>query len=119
MISYNYTLPCAHLENQNRHRVFAILFALIVLFPSTVQVLHALENHEHVTCTAKNVKHIHQQNDDCSIFHTTVNNGALLIDNFEEAIVVPIYFERIITTTQVNSLGFFKLKSSRAPPIFS
>ncbi len=107
------------MENQNRHRVFAILFAFIVLFPSTVQVIHALENHEHVTCTAKNVKHIHQQNDDCSIFHTTVNNNALLVENFEEAIIVPIYFENVIASTRISSLGVIKLKSSRAPPIFS
>ncbi len=107
------------MQRPNRHRIFAILFALVVLFPSTVQVIHALENHEHVTCTAKDVKHIHQQNDDCSIFHTVVDNNVLLVDNFSDTIIVNIYFEPFSTTTQLNSLGFFKLKSSRAPPIFS
>jgi len=100
------------LEQENRHRIFAVLFALIVLFPSTVQVVHALENHEHISCTAKDIKHI-------SIFHINLNNNALLVDNFNDVLIVKIYFDSFIPTTQVNSLGFIKLKSSRAPPIFS
>jgi len=106
-------------EKQNRHRIFALLFALVVLFPSTIQVIHALENHEHVVCTAKDIKHIHEQNDDCSIYHTIIDNNFILLHHYNDEIAIKTYFERFNTTTQINSLGFLKLKSSRGPPIFS
>ncbi len=107
------------MEKQHLHRVFAILFAFVILFPTTIQAIHALENHEHVICTAKDIKHIHEQNDDCGIYHTQIENNDLLLDNTTDCLISNVHYEYSKTKPQINSLGFIKLKSSRGPPMFS
>ena len=106
------------IEKNNFHRILAFTLALIVLFPFTVQAVHALDNHEHQICTAKNVKHIHQENLDCSIFHLQIDNNSF--DLFTD---IEAYFPQLIvhdfdvqerTKYKVNNFS----KSSRAPPYF-
>jgi len=106
------------LKNNYLYRIFAFTLVLIVLFPFTVQAIHALDNHEHQICTAKDVKHIHQQNIDCSIFHQQIDNNSFdLSTDFETyyPVLIDCNFD---TYKQLNYTGNYDTKSSRAPPYF-
>ena len=100
------------------HRIFAFTLVLIVLFPFTVQAVHAIDYHEHKICTAKDVKHIHQQDIDCSIFHQQIDNNSFdLSTDFEE------YYPQLIDCNcdvykQPVYTGNNDTNSSRAPPYF-
>ena len=101
-----------------KHRIFAALLIFVVLFPFAVQASHAIDSHEHVVCTAKDVKHFHEQDFDCSIFHTPVENQSTDL-GFEYKVLASKKFTRdFIRDVQVTSLGFSSLSSSRAPPTF-
>jgi len=84
-----------------------------------IQATHALEKHEHKVCNAKDVKHIHQEEVDCSVFHTTIDNNALLLSDTINSLKKENYFECFSITQQLNSFDLFTLKSPRAPPYFS
>lgn len=101
-----------------RHRIFAILLLLAVLTPYAVQASHTLENHEHEVCTAKDVKHFHAQEFDCSIFHTPIENHSNGVDLTFEVLTNKKFDHYFKTNVQPTSLGFLSLKSSRAPPSF-
>ena len=106
------------LKNNYLHRIFAFILALIVLFPFTVQAMHALENHEHEICNAKDVKHIHQQDVDCSVYHLQVQQNS-----FDFSSTFDLYNPKNLVTTfdtyqQANYTLYTSLKSSRAPPYF-
>lgn len=105
------------MEKQHLHRIFALLFAVVVLFPTTIQAIHALEKHEHTVCTAKDIKHIHQQNDDCSVYHAQIHTTAF--DFTKDFTILDLKIQRQVLASYVQkdySLSLFS-KSSRAPPI--
>ena len=106
------------MKNKHLHRIFALTLTLIVLFPFTLQALHVIENHEHQICTAKDVKHIHQQNIDCSIYHKQITTNS-----FDFSAQVELSNPIFINSTKVaytipEYSVFHSLKSSRAPPYF-
>lgn len=106
------------MKNNYLHRIFAFLVALIVLFPFTVEALHALENHEHEICTAKNVKHIHQQDVDCSVCHLQNQQNSFNFSSTFDLYNPKILITAFDTYQQANSTLNTSLKSSRAPPYF-
>ena len=59
------------------HRVLAILLLLITIAPITIQAGHAFEKHEHKVCQAVDVKHIHEQNIDCTFFHFQIQQDSV------------------------------------------
>lgn len=101
-----------------KHKFLGVLLAGLVLFPFTVQAFHAMESHEHQVCSAKDVKHFHAQDLDCSIFHVPVKNqsdGA----HFEyEIFINKSFVQKFYGYEITSSLGYSSLKSSRAPPFF-
>lgn len=101
-----------------KYKILAALLTLAVLFPFAVQALHAFEIHEHVVCTAKDVKHFHNQEIDCSIFHTTVENQSDHIGFEYEILTNKKFTQYFLCEVDTTSLGCTSLKSSRAPPYF-
>ena len=106
------------MKNNSLHRIFAFTLVLIVLFPFTVQAIHALDDHEHQICTAKDVKHIHQQELDCSIFHQQIDTNSFDlftdIEEYNPQLIVHDFDVQERTKYKVNNFS----KSSRAPPYF-
>ena len=91
----------------------------MVLVPYAVQASHALDNHEHVVCTAKDVKHFHAEELDCNLCCRSVELNTLLF-NYPDNSIDPIkYLNSFNTISQLSSLELFTLKSPRAPPIIS
>jgi len=106
------------LKKNYLNKIFPLIFVLIVLFPFTIQAVHAINNHEHKICSAKDVKHIHQQDLDCSIFHQQIDNNSFdLSSDFEEfyALLIDRNFDDY---KQSNYSLNDSTKSSRAPPYF-
>ena len=106
------------MKNNFLHRIFALTLVLIVLFPFTIQAVHALDNHEHQICTAKNVKHIHQQDIDCSMFHQQIDNNYIDLSTNFEAYTPQLFDYDFDASKQLNYTGNKDTKSSRAPPCF-
>ena len=66
------------------HRIISIWTVVILLFPIGLQLIHALENHEHIVCSSKTDHHIHNQTLDCSVNHVQLDNSTLFHTlNFE------------------------------------
>jgi len=106
------------LKKNYLHRIFAFTLVLIVLFPFTVQAIHAIDNHEHQVCTAKDVKHIHQQEVDCSIFHQQIDNNSFDLSTNFEAFDPQISHHDFDVYKDTNYVCNNYTKSSRAPPYF-
>lgn len=59
-----------HISEQFRLKLSAIVLLVALLLPTTVQLLHSLENHKHTAC-GEVTTHLHERTIDCSIgsFH--------------------------------------------------
>lgn len=102
-----------------KHRIFAVLLTLVVILPFAIQVSHAFENHEHVVCTAKDVKHFHEQELDSCLCCTPLELNTLLFSFADNTLKSEENVDSFNAITPLSKLDFFKLKSTRAPPIFS
>lgn len=96
-----------------------IIFSVILLLPFAAKSVHAVQKHDHEICTAKNIKHYHDQDTiDCSAFYRHFVPHA--IDTiFLPVIYYPTFNESYATTlVPEESDSYIKSKSSRAPPSF-
>ena len=70
--------------NKTFHNIFAVLLIAIVILPFAIQIVHALQDHEHLVCNAKEVKHFHDQDTNCSFYHLTIEQNSIdLVINCE------------------------------------
>lgn len=104
--------------NKTFHNIFAVLLIAIVILPFAIQIVHALQDHEHLVCNAKEVKHFHYQHTNCSVYHFTIEQNSIdFVSNYDL---------EINNVSNINPTFYcFKdyhnpdqLKSSRAPPYF-
>ena len=106
------------MKNKILHNAIAIFLALIVILPFAIQTIQALHNHEHLVCIAKEVKHFHDQDADCSFYHLTIEQNSIdLVINHDLEIntfinLNPTFYHLKYYQNQN------RLKSSRAPPGF-
>ncbi len=93
---------------------------ILVFTPITIQFAHALEEeHHHQVCDAKEVKHFHAEEQDCSVFH--------MISDFASLDEIPVFeiipfseFQTTFYTTYKKATSpFIFFGNSRAPPISS
>ena len=106
------------MKNKNLHNAVAILFTLIVILPFAIQTVRVLQDHEHNVCTAKEVKHFHDQDADCSFYHLTIEQNSIdLVVNYDFEINTFINLNPTFYHFK-NYLNQNQLKSSRAPPYF-
>ena len=98
-----------------KYITFFFLFAL--LLPMAIQVAHAFEEHEHVVCISKSVKHLHELENDCgdlhlqlSVFKYNFNDPNSLLNEFD-------YKNIIISKSKQLITNYSSKKASRAPPI--
>ena len=99
-----------------KNKVLALLFVLAVLTPLLVQASHALERHEHVVCTAKDVKHFHADELDCLLCCTPIELNSFITFDSLTISKAPEINNELISFSQLTSLEFHSFKSSRAPP---
>ncbi|WP_196888035.1 hypothetical protein [Aureivirga sp. CE67] len=98
--------------------IFHVFFAVVVFMPSSIQLLHALDKeHLHEVCTAKDIKHIHNEDVDCSVFHTIIDFLEFPDFNFELEEIAIIFNKQKFYFNQENFRIFYITKKSRAPPM--
>ena len=106
------------MKNKILHNTVAILLAVMVILPFAIQTVRVLQDHEHKVCVAKEVKHFHNQDADCSFYHLTIEQNSIdLVVNYDLEINTFIN----LNPTFYHFKGYQnqnRLKSSRAPPGF-
>lgn len=98
------------------HKIIAIVFISVVLFPMMVQIAHVLEEHEHNTYVSRHEKNFHKDEVDCVIckFHLTSHIFYFINDVLFQDISIILEQPYNIYTLKYNSFTHFK--PSRAPP---
>jgi hypothetical protein len=86
--------------------------------PITVQTVHALEKHEHTVCTATDIKHIHNQDIDCSIFHFQLQQDTFDFSTNYTFVNFQVITQKVDTYTPSSYHTYLISKSSRGPPHF-
>jgi hypothetical protein len=61
------------------------------MIPTSIQILHELENHNHSVCTSKVEQHIHEKEIDCSL-HLIKQSDSFLATNHYKIITKIIIF---------------------------
>lgn len=97
-----------------KHIAFLSLFVLLA--PSIIQSIHALQDHTHIVCSAVNEQHFHEQEVNCSILHFHFE-----IFTFNHTIAfsaIPNHFYKSESnhSKQICDSISIEQKSSRAPP---
>lgn len=106
------------MKNKILHSVFSVFVSVIIILPFAIQTLHAIEGHEHQVCDAKNVKHFHQQEVDCNIYHQIIEQNSIDF-SIEFNLDTPSFFNYRFAYFYQSLHGIFlQLKPSRAPPYF-
>jgi hypothetical protein len=86
--------------------------------PSIIQLAHTLENHKHVVCISKEVKHVHEKELDCSQLHRQFQTFSIdFPSNYD---VIPQHFYTSVTTTYLQLIieDVISKKNPRGPPYF-
>ena len=100
------------------HRIFALLLLLVIVVPITIQTVHAFEKHEHTVCTATDIKHIHNQDIDCSVFHFQIQQDVFDFSTGYELVNFIIVTQKFNNYSPSKYHTYLISKSSRGPPCF-
>lgn len=107
-----------HLHKMLKLKKYIIPFFLFaLLLPTAIQVIHALNKHEHVVCISKTEQHLHELENDCSdlhlqltVFYYNLNKPSLLVNEL-------VFAKKANYKSQQLTTNYSSNKSSRAPPI--
>ncbi|WP_459742267.1 hypothetical protein [Polaribacter sp. OB-PA-B3] len=94
------------------------MFLLVLMFPASIQITHALENHDHVVCSSKVEQHIHQDSLNCDELHKQLIIFNFTFNSFELAETEIYKTDFLSKNIRLKEVTVSK-KSSRAPPEFT
>ena len=89
------------------------------MIPTSIGILHDLENHEHTTCISINEQHIHKQSLDCDEFHKQLTVFSMDFTSNYDVIPTHYYTTVFIDEPQILKEIYHLKKSSRGPPNFT
>jgi hypothetical protein len=89
------------------------------MIPASLQIVHALENHEHVICTSLIEQHLHEENLDCGDFHKQLTVYSIAFTSHLDVIPAHYFTTIFIDKPQSISEVYYSKKSSRGPPAFT
>lgn len=92
-----------------------ILFIVVLLLPSAIQLFHSFESHIHNICSAVDEDHFHEQEQDCSQCHFQLE--IFHYENFRE--FTSIFVKPNLLPIEIHGSIFIlddNKKSPRAPP---
>lgn len=105
--------------NKTLHNIYAVLLIAIVILPFAIQTVHALQDHEHLVCIAKEVKHFHNQDTNCSVYHFTIEQNSIDFgSNYDLEINIVFNINPAFYCLKDHQ-DHYQFKSSRAPPYFT
>ena len=104
--------------NKALHNVYAVLLTTIVILPFAIKTVHALQDHEHLVCIAKEVKHFHNQDANCSVYYFTIEQNSIDLDSNYDLEINNVFNISPTFYYFKNYQNQHQYKSSRAPPGF-
>lgn len=89
------------------------------MIPTSIEILHDLDNHVHTVCTSSAENHIHKQDIDCNEFHKQITFFS--VDFLSNDDVIPQHFYSTIftDTSQTYKEIYQSVKTTRGPPNFT
>jgi len=105
-------------KNKVLHTIYAVCLSIIVVLPFAIQTAHALQNHEHKFCIAKEVKHFHNQDTNCRIYHLTIGQNSIDLASNYDLEISSVFNINPTFYCFIDYHNHYQLKSSRAPPYF-
>jgi hypothetical protein len=101
--------------NTKRNILFSWLLLIGFLIPISINFVHNFEKHQHTVCDAKDVKHFHQLEKDCSVFHYVIHGFVFNLFSYKLKFSTKIISEVLYYKT-INYAVNLPYKTSRAPP---
>lgn len=89
------------------------------MIPSSIQIAHALENHEHTICTSVDEHHIHIETIECIEFHKQLTVFSMDFTSNYDVIPTHFYTTTFSDKPQVFKEIYHSKKHSRGPPNFT
>jgi hypothetical protein len=89
------------------------------MIPTSIEILHDLENHEHTICTSANEHHIHKQSLDCEGFHKQITLFSFDFTSNLDVIPTHFYASIFIEKSQIFKEIYQSTKTTRGPPNFT
>jgi hypothetical protein len=71
------------------------------MIPTSMEILHALENHKHPVCHSKTEKHVHEKTLNCDFHFLKINQGYLTNNTYK--LIIPVQ-ETVIVNGPYNFL---------------
>jgi hypothetical protein len=71
------------------------------MIPTSIEILHALENHKHPVCHSKTEKHLHEKTLNCDFHFLKINQGYLTNNTYK--LIIPVQ-ETVIINGPYNFL---------------
>ena len=102
--------------NTKRNILFSWLLLIGFLIPISINFAHNFEKHEHIVCDAKDVKHFHQLEKDCSVFHYVVQGFVFNLFSYKLSFSTKIISE-VLQNKTIKYVVNLPYKASRAPPV--
>ena len=91
------------------------------MIPTSIEILHDLENHDHseTICTSTGEQHIHIDSIDCDEFHKQLTINSVDFTSNYDVIPTHFYTTIFIDKPQILKEVYHFKKSSRGPPNFT
>ncbi len=89
------------------------------MIPTSIEILHDLENHEHTVCTSSTENHIHKQDIDCDEFHKQLT--AYSVDFSSNYDVIPQHYYTTYFNDESQTFNeiYHSIKTTRGPPFIT
>ena len=100
-------------------KLISTFFLFLLMIPTSIEILHDLENHEHTICNAANEHHIHKQSLDCDEFHKHITFFSFDFSSKSDVIPTHFYTSIFIDTPQIDKEIYQSIKTTRGPPNFT
>jgi hypothetical protein len=89
------------------------------MIPTSIEILHDLEGHEHTVCTSENEQHIHKDSLDCDEFHKQLTFFSYTFTSNLDVIPTHFYTTIFIDKPQSTKEFYQSIKTTRGPPYFT
>ncbi|MDD7914236.1 hypothetical protein [Polaribacter ponticola] len=89
------------------------------MLPTSIEIIHDLENHEHIVCSSQNDHHIHIEDLDCNEFHKQITFFSLDFPANLDVIPKRFYTSLFIDKPQIEKEIYQSIKTTRGPPHFT
>ncbi len=100
-------------------KLISTFFIFLLMLPSSIEIMHGLENHEHTICTSIGEHHIHEQAVDCDEFHKQLTIFSIDFASNYDVIPTHYYTSIFIDKPQAFAAFYQSTKTTRGPPSFT